>query len=101
MAVWPLDSLIPLEEEEKPSNIPGGICWFSSSPCRAGGSIHTGSVNAVQTEETQPPKKTSTQYTQSQAAHAGSMDEDPVQREREARRSLYFAVARTALLHLP
>ncbi len=26
--LWPLDSLI-WEEEEKPSNIPGGICWFS------------------------------------------------------------------------
>ena len=39
MAVWPLDSLIPLEEEGKSSNIPGGICWFSSSPCRAGGSL--------------------------------------------------------------
>ena len=24
--------------EDKPSNIPGGICWFSSGPCRAGGS---------------------------------------------------------------
>ncbi len=23
MAVWPLESLIPLEEEDKPSNIPG------------------------------------------------------------------------------
>jgi hypothetical protein len=32
MAIRPLDSLIPLEEEEKPSDIPGGICWFSSSP---------------------------------------------------------------------
>ncbi len=27
-AVWPLDSLIPLEEEEIPSNFPGDICWF-------------------------------------------------------------------------
>ena len=29
---WLLDSLIPLEEEEKHSNIPGtgnGICWFT------------------------------------------------------------------------
>ena len=25
MAVWPLDSLIPLEEEEKSSNIPGVV----------------------------------------------------------------------------
>ena len=31
-----MDSLILLEEEEKPSDIPGGIFWFSSSPCRAG-----------------------------------------------------------------
>ena len=28
MAVWPLESLIPLEEENKPSNIPGRIFWF-------------------------------------------------------------------------
>ena len=28
MAVGSLDSLIPLEKEEKPSNIPGGICRF-------------------------------------------------------------------------
>ena len=29
LSVWPLDSLIPLEEEEKPSNILGGIFWFN------------------------------------------------------------------------
>ena len=29
MAVWPSESLIPLEEEDKPSNIPGGICWLN------------------------------------------------------------------------
>jgi hypothetical protein len=28
LAVSPLESLIPLEEEDKPSNIPDGICWF-------------------------------------------------------------------------
>ena len=28
LAVWPLESLIPLKEEDKPSNIHGGICWF-------------------------------------------------------------------------
>ncbi len=28
LAVWPLESLIPWEEEDKPSNIPGGICWL-------------------------------------------------------------------------
>ncbi len=28
---WTLDSLITLEDEEKPSNTLGGICWFSSS----------------------------------------------------------------------
>ncbi len=29
LAVWPLESLIPLKEEDKPSNIlPGGIFWF-------------------------------------------------------------------------
>ncbi len=31
MAVWLLDSWIPLEEEEQPSNIPGGIFWLSST----------------------------------------------------------------------
>ena len=28
LAVWPLESLIPLKEEDKPSNITGGICLF-------------------------------------------------------------------------
>ena len=35
-------SLIPLEEEGKPRNIPGGIYLLvrsNSSPCRAGGSL--------------------------------------------------------------
>ncbi len=27
LTVWPLDFLIPLEEERKPSNIPGGVCF--------------------------------------------------------------------------
>ena len=27
LAVWPSESLIPLEEEDNPSNIPDGICF--------------------------------------------------------------------------
>ena len=30
MTVWPLESLIPLKKGDKPSNIPGGICWFDN-----------------------------------------------------------------------
>jgi hypothetical protein len=28
LPLWPLDSVIPLEEEGTPNNIPGGIFWF-------------------------------------------------------------------------